>query len=345
MHTNTTRLAVTALALGAVAPLSASSPSAVQEHELRRRQPLEVREDRVTSSPLARGILPADTSFVVHVDLQGLMRSVWWKSVEEATGIMDEIADDDDFAEMSREFGVDPFKDFLGVTVIGHDEDGDDAVVVIHATDRIDAALDRVRAMDEYRLVAHDGLELECFMEGDDEAVFGAVLGERESTDVRVVVGQNRDRVSKVIRTMLGDANSVADIDGAAVQAQPRKGSYVFVEVGLPFAELLEDTPASRVASKARRFTLDMGQRKDSVFIDAVVESGSDRDARDIADVVNGVRSMVTLSGVLEQIPVGLSEAFEDARAEIDGRSVRMGLSIPIEDLRESLIELQEQYR
>ncbi|MEM9381392.1 MAG: hypothetical protein AAGB93_15670 [Planctomycetota bacterium] len=340
MHIHTTRLAVAALALGAAAPLSAS-----QEHELRRRQPLEVRDDRPASSPLSRGILPADTSFVVHVDLQGLMRSVWWKSVDEATGIMDQIADDDDFAEMRREFGVDPFRDFLGVTVIGHDEDGDDAVVVIHATDRIDAALDRVRQMDEYRLVAHDGLELECWTEGDDESVFGAVLGERESTDVRVVLGQNRDRVSRVIRTMLGDQNSVADVDGTAVQARPRKGSYVFVEVGLPFAELLEDTPASRVASKARRFTLDLGQRKDDVFVDAVVESGSDGDARDIADVVNGVRSMVTLSGVLEQVPVGLSEALEGARAEIDGRSVRMALTIPIEDLRESLVELQEQYR
>lgn len=338
MTTIRTLIAGSALAVGLFAPLASA-----QDFEIRSRAAIEPQRTRAASG-LSREILPRDTAFVVHVDIQGLLGSVWWKTFEEATGLMDEIADDDDFDRMRKEFGVDPFKDLLSVTVIGHDEDGDDAVVVLRTTDRIDKALDMVRAMDGYRTVAHDGLELESFSEGDDGA-FGLVLSRKGSDQRRVVIGQDKGRVAKVVRTMLGEATSLAEVDDAPLRAKPARGSYFYLEVGLPLADLFDDTPASQIASRAKRLTIDVGERSDSVVLAAAVEAGNSDDARQIADVVNGAKSILALSGVLEEAPYALAEAVEDLRAERDGNTVRLSLSMAISEVRESLSEMQERYR
>lgn len=328
-------LSLTGLLLGLLTPLA----PAQDEYVLRGRRPIPVQE--APASTLSRGILPIDTAFVVHVDIQRLFGSTWFKAANDATGVMDEIADDDDFAEIKKEFGIDPFKDILSVTVVGHDEDGDDAVVVLKTTQNVDRALEMARGLDEYRSVAHDGFEMDSWSDGDD-GVFALVFGVRGESDRRIVVGQDRDRVALVARTMLDRSPSIADVDDAHLSARPRAGSIFYLEVGLPLIDLLDETPASNIASKARRFSLDIGESKDSVRLDAEVEAATSDDARAIADVINGARSMIMLSGVLEQMPGTLADAFDDARAELANKTVRLSLSIANRDLLEGLEELRD---
>jgi len=334
-------LATAALSLGSFTPLTHA-----QDQILSGRRAIQPEQERRSDSTLSRDILPVDTGFVVHIDVQGLLGSVWWKTVNDSLGLMDEIAGDDDFDEFREEFGIDPFKDLLSVTVIGHDQDGDDAVVILRTTAKIDKALAKVREMDQYRLVAHDGLELETWTDDDDDdAVHALVLGRPDSNQRRIVIGQSPDRVVKVARTMLGEAQSLADVDQPAVLAKPRKGSYFYLEVGLPPGELLEGTPASKIASKARRFSVDLGEKGDNVYLHAMVATETEDDAHDVADVINGARSMIALSGILEQIPGAFADVLDDARDRVEGSSVRLSLSIAMADLREGLAELQETYR
>ena len=75
-------LATAALSLGSFSPLTHA-----QDQILSGRRAIQPEQERHSESMLSRDILPADTGFVVHIDVQGLLGSVWWKTVNDSIGV------------------------------------------------------------------------------------------------------------------------------------------------------------------------------------------------------------------------------------------------------------------
>jgi len=298
--------------------------------------------------PLPRRAMPADTAFVLHVDPQVFLASAWWSAFGELPEVVQALRDSDELRMAREQFGLDPFRDLLSVTVFGRDSKGGGGVVLVRTTDAADRAIEMVRAVDEHSSVESENLQLDFWGDATDGLVgsFHATpAGERVA-----ILGRTVADVTGVIRAADGVAPRLADVAAPAIAATPRQGTFFYLEVGLPVPALLEsfdvELPGgdrvARLANGVQRLRIELGEAAGGdVFLELRVSTKDRRDARRIADAINGARAFISNFGLLEQLPFAAQDLYEGLIAEVEGNDVRLGLEIPPRDLTFMLQELR----
>lgn len=303
---------------------------------------------------LAQGLgpehLPADTAFVVHVDLEqisnlvGLDRLLEDFIEEEGEQVRDVLR------HVRRDWGFDPLRDIHSVTVFGPDVDVDDHHFIVVTSDRLDGVVDALR--DHRALVAseRDGIR---FHRLSAEGLFDALDVEERDVDSEdsaamsvheidrdhraIVVAERLADIAKPTRVLQGDARSLADARDPRLRFRPARGTLAYAEI-TSFEEFLDRSPASRVADKVRRVAVELSAEQDLLRLRATADTESKRDAQDVAAIVNGLRGLLSLSGMAEELPEIVRDLSADARVGADGKQVVVRVSVPIDALR-SLIE------
>jgi hypothetical protein len=283
--------------------------------------------------PLPRRALPADTAFVLHFDARTFLASSWWQALQSS----------EELRMVREQFGVDPFKDLLSVTVLGRDDKGDGAAVLVRTTDKADGVLEMLRGVDGYATVDEDGLSLERWGQEDD-GVFASLFATPNGDRVAILAKTPKD-VVRVVQAAEGGAPRLAEATRPAIDASPRPGAFWYVEVGLPFGELLADTPVATVANGVERLTIELGEHDGKIFIELKARAKDRNVARRIADVINGARALVSNFGLMEQMPFAVQDLYDGLIAEVQGNDVRIGLDMPGRDLVYMLEELKTELR
>ena len=75
------------------------------------------------------------------------------------------------------------------------------------------------------------------------------------------------------------------------------------------------------------------------VDIRLTARTASREDARDVEDLVDGLRSLLSLAGDMTEVPEAVRGLLNGIRAESDGDRVTVRLSIPFRELRRLLEE------
>lgn len=297
--------------------------------------------------PLPRRALPADTAFVLHFDARTFLASSWWQALGDMPEVVQALQSSEELRMVRDQFGVDPFRDLLSVTVFGRDDKGDGAAVLVRTTDKADGVLEMLRGVDVHGTVEQGGVAIDRWGDagaGESDAVYGSFFSTPNGDRV-AILGKTSDDVVRVVRAAEGEAPRLAEAPQPAIDATPRAGAFCYVEVGLPFGKLLAGTPAATFANGVERLTVELGEHDGKIFIELKARAKDRNVARRIADVVNGARALVSNFGLMEQMPFAVQDLYDGLIAEVQGNDVRIGLDIPARDLVYMLGELKSELR
>ncbi len=291
--------------------------------------------------PLPRRALPADTKFVLHFDAQAFQRSAWWEAASQSSELLSALEDSDELRALREQLGVDPLRDLLSVTVLGRDERGADATVLLRTTDVADSALESLRELPVYSALQHRGVDVERWGDAEGEGALFAANFATPNGDRVAILGRDPEHVTRVVHAADGVAPRLTDSNQPAVDAAPSSGAVLYLEVGLPFERLLEDTPAALAGRYAQRLTVELGERDGRAFFEARVRTKDRNDARKLADLISGARALAGNLGLIEQLPLPLQDLYDGLIAEVRGGDVRLGMELPRKDLLYLMRELQ----
>lgn len=316
---------ITALALACLAQESESKPQ------------------DLAAIPLPRRALPADTAFVLHFDARAFLASAWWRALGDMPELSEALANSDELRMVREQLGLDPFEDLLSITVLGRDDKGDGAAVLVRTTDAADGVVEQLRGADVHGALEHAGLPLDRW--GDDTDGVYASYHATPNGDRVAILGRTAGDVARVVKAADGELPRLADAPRPAIDAAPRAGTFLYVEVGLPLGGLLGDSPVALVANNIERTTLELGERDGKVFAEMKVRA-KDRDAaRRVADIVNGARAFLSNLGLVEQLPLPVQDLYDGLVAEVSGSDVRFGLAMSPRDIEYLLDELRTELR
>lgn len=280
-------------------------------------------------------IVPARTPFLVHVDVEGLLGC----TLAETLLSMEEVRDDMDLDQIRRELGIDPLEDVLSVTAFSSGPQFAEAgAVVVRTTDALEGAIERFRAEGELR----EGRLGDLTVYGLED---GMAYVHRAGDERLVVISDDEDELARAIDVVRGDAPSIATSGSASLRPEPKPGAFVLVEVGEAMTALLEDhgEPASRLGKLARRFSLQVGERGgDTLFVDAELEASDLQGAQDVANILNGLKSLVSLAAGHEDVPQLALDVLNDIRIEAAGTLVRLSIEMDSHALADELSALED---
>lgn len=300
-----------------------------------------------------RSLVPADASFVVHVDLQRVF------SVLGLDDLMDTL-EDRDARELSDVLGrvedrlrFNPREDIRSVTVFGRDLNGRTPGVVFITTDALDDAL---AALEEDGVVSTDrqgGLRFQI-ISGRGLVEFlrveGADVGDNDSLAIfvkelrgnrrAVLVGERPDDILGAARVFEDQDLSLAGRRDTNLELRASSGSIVYVEATNSMEELLGESPASMLADKVRGLAVDVSEEQDNLRVQLTVATSSARDARDVESIIVGLRGLISLAEGLEDLddlPEIARGILNELDADADGNRVTVSVALPLAELRRAL--------
>lgn len=310
-----------------------------------------------------RDLVPADSKFVFAFDLQAtldllgrdLIRDgIVRRARAEAGGHLKDNWDE----VFVQEWGFDPFVDLKGFMLFGDKGPHDGATVAVITTSRIDATLERLRDVGALEASEQGGVEVMQIVPGKVLSLFGMAeemedadkpvgclyvhrFGGRNGTGRALVLGEKSDAVRRAAKAMR-EGDTLGKGQGRLATSM-REGDLMYVDVDAAMADLLGDNPASKLTSKARRLTIQVGQNDDSLTLRAVVVTAEEKDARQIAALVNGLKALLALADPSEEMPQPAYDALMDAQAKADGNTVSLEVSVPKSLLDEARREIRRE--
>lgn len=292
-------------------------------------------------------LLPADTTFVAHVDVARLLDLIGVEALLRHAG--DDAREVTDALErVERQWGFDFLRDIRSVTVFGSELMDRAPQVMLVTTARLDGVIDALRDDRGLRSVRSSGLEFhrldpaglvralgieDAEVEGDAD---GPVIYVQRLDDDRraVLIGERAESVAGAARVLAGEAPSLGR--DARLGLRATQGSIAYVEVATDFEGLMERTPASTIAGKVRRVAAELSEDDGALTLELAADTDSARDARDVAAVIDGLRGLVSLAGAAaEDIPELARDVIASARAQARDERVTLRLSASLRELRE----------
>ena len=281
-----------------------------------------------------------DARWVVHLDVQAIVGSTLFKMALAAAEAENEV-DWGDLDELRREFGIDPFKDALSVTLWGTGKSERQAVVLVETTSAIDALLPRLTEVPGYRPVQVGAYAVHSFDgEGHGERAFGYVHERTGSGRRTIVLAHDKDMLVRGIDVVLGHAPNLAQATNPGLRVTPEPGSFVLVAADR-IHELAHMDPTSQVARLARSLVLEVGEDRETVFARLAIEAEDAEKARQLTDVLRGAMALATLFTANENVPPGLADLVHAVRFDANGTVVRADFRYNARDLIEDLKELE----
>lgn len=310
-----------------------------------------------------RDLVPADSKFVFAFDLQAALDLIGRDLIRE--GIVRKISSEADGrlkadwdAIFVKEWGFDPFTDLRGFMLFGDKGPHDGATVAVITSARIDGILERLRDLGALEASESGGIETLQIVPGKVLSLFGMAeemedaekpigclyvhrFGGRNDGGRALVLGEKSDSVLRAAKAMRA-GDTVGKSQGK-LAASMRGGDFVYVDVDAKLAELLGDNPASKLTSKARHLTIQVGHRDGELSVRATVVTAEEKDARQVAALVNGLKALLALAEPGDDIPKPAYDALMSAQAKADGNSVIFEVDVPEELLDEVRREVQRE--
>jgi len=298
--------------------------------------------------------LPAETTVLVHLDVRGLLDFTGLASRvrREYEGALRELGregrEGERLVDLIEGFGLDPTRDLHGVTVYGN-ESRETFAVMLTVSDRFDRVMDwmrdervaRERERDDVRFMSVDLADLGAALGAEDvdpgQEVFAFAV-RRDDDRRRILIAESTSDLLRAARAWDGRGRTAADEERILARS-PRRGTLVHAEIATSFAELVKDTPASGVASRLQRITASVSQDDGDLRLEVDLHTGSDKDAEAIAAVLNGLKGLLHMVDLDQDVPEEVLEAVRRMRADVDDRRVELRLTLPGDLVRDAIRE------
>jgi hypothetical protein len=275
--------------------------------------------------------VPADTPFLVHLDLEGLLSSTIGKIILEEMG--DELLSESGLSEIEDELGINPLKDIKSITVFSSGGSMEHGVALVRCTAQIEKAFERLHEEEEVRIFEEGGYKLHAI---DDAVTYLAKDGDERI----LLLSDDVSQVVKAAAVLHGEGKNLANNERSSLKVSPMNGAFLFLEVGGALEEMMDDGPASILGKMAKSFSLQVGEDDGDLVIRAEIETENEVDAGKVSSVLQGFQALATMVG--EEIPSFARDLIGSISLRTRGNRVRGQLSVPVKGLLEMLEGLED---
>lgn len=259
---------------------------------------LSITAGTVLAGPLDKRVVPADVTWVLHVDVEAATSSTLGKFILAHR----DQADLSDLAELKTKLGVDPTTDVRGLTVFGQLDEGEDAVLLIYSTDAFDGVLEKMTTENRVTREDVEGYALLTW-EDEGEAHVGYIRPGPTPDSRLVYVSSHRDRLLTALRTLDRKGPSVAD-GNSVLKASPGAGSFIFIDApeisgalekakqhGLG-AEKNHGAEHMALLEKVRGVNVDLGESAQKLYASVTITSDTPENALNMVQTVQGFAAL-----------------------------------------------------
>ena len=146
--------------------------------------------------------VPAETPFLVHLDLEGLLDSTIGKIILEEAG--DELLSESGLKEIEEELGINPLEDIKSITVFSTGGSLEHGVALVRCTARIEKAFERLHEEEDVRTFEQGGFKLHAI---DDAVAYLA----KDGNERIVLLSDDVSQIVKAAAVLHGEAENLAD--------------------------------------------------------------------------------------------------------------------------------------
>lgn len=286
-----------------------------------------------SAGPLMTERVLPDATWVVHIDIEAIVGSNFGRMMLDGPiggEIRAELAED-----AMEELGIDPLKDLRAVTIFGHGEVEEQAVVVISATDAIDVPLSKLPTIVEGYSEIREGNRVVHSWDDDGRKMYvyaspGKAPGERV-----VLFSGNIDELK---RGMVRFEAAGADVAPVIERKRPQAGSFFYFSADeIPNLIEDEDEPASAFLRYAQGITIDAGEHGNELSVDARVSTAGAEESNTMLQVVQGMMALGRIAASSEPDLQPLLKLADGFRAGTDGAALNLSVRIDSAALQQAL--------
>lgn len=316
----------------------------------------------LSAQDLTADLLPPDTSFVATFDIAKIVDLIGGDELLAHMNEHDAQQANEMLSRVREELGFDLLHDVCSVTVFGGELPPQEPGIVIVTTDAIDDAIEALTESGGVHAEKRDGIEFltldatgvaRALGFGDVEVDGGqhvvAFVHPLASGRRAVVVGESESGISDAARALAGKGKGKGKSSGkgerAALELDPSPGTIVYFEIAGALDELVEETPASKLAGQIEGMVAELSEQDGDLTMRLQAHVESERVAKDVAAVVDGLRGLLSLADVGDEVPASVRRAFMSAETEVDDESVSVRISLPMVEVRKMVDDGIEVHR
>ena len=243
------------------------------------------------AGPLDPARVPADTTWVMHADLERAATTPLGQwGLEE---IRKDLAGEPVFAELGLSLGAD-LKD---ITLFGWDGEEEGEVVLASMTGAADRVLAYISGRESYERLEHEiGVIHSWTDEADGERVQLFAADVAVGGDRLIYAGQSMDALLRAVRVLKDEGvKSRADAPDARLPVDAADGAFLFF-AATEASPLRENGATSQIAKLADVVTFSAGQQEADGFAHLSVSARTEEEARNISSVLMGLKAIALMA-------------------------------------------------
>lgn len=248
------------------------------------------------ADPYDKTIVPADSVAVVHVNFQGMLQTTFGKLV---VADLKAVGLDEKIDELKSEFGLDPLVDLNSVTVAVKSYAKGDGVMIVRMSTNVNKLRELVRLNEHYAASEHNGSTVHSWIDkkcDPDKRKYCGDITPEGRNETLLVFGENLTRVHEAMDVIAGTKRSLNGVKEGVLAIEPAEGANVFIVA----TDLQAMPEAERQNKKMLKLTesivVNMGEKKDSSFVDIDLTAKSAGDAQSMRAIVEGMLALVAFS-------------------------------------------------
>ncbi len=266
---------------------------------------------------LQRNIIPADATWVVHIDLERFFSGRFYNRMAGQEG-WDKIEKQN--ARFVKKYRIDLMKDITAVTIFGKDKDEDMTVACLHGRFNREYLLGLLELEESHREIAHGTFTIHNW----DREEYGAFAG-----DNMALLGKNESALKEALDVISGKAANITRSEASGLIGRIPEDSFL-TAFAHNFSALTKGPKMPRLFKKAETAMLHVSEKGKDMMFGAEMSTVSPEDADNIEQIIRGLMALVDMHR--EDIPAGVRIP-EDIKITRSGKIIRMEISYPSEDL------------
>ncbi len=266
---------------------------------------------------LQKNIIPADATWVVHIDVERIFSSRFYTRIAGQEG-WDKIEKQN--ARFVKKFKINLLEDITAVTVFGKGKDEDTTVACLYGKFNREYLLGLLEMEDSHQEIAHGKFTIHNW----DDREYGAFAGDR-----MVLLGKNESALKESLDVISGEADDITKSRSAALFGSVPTDSLL-AGIAHNLSSLTTGPKMPRLFRKAESAMFHVSEKGKDMLFGAEMSTASPEDADNIEQIIKGLMALVDMHR--EDVPEGVHVP-EDIKITKSGNNIRMEMSYPTEDL------------
>ncbi len=285
---------------------------------------------------LEPALVDARARVLVHVDVAALTR----------TRLFDLLADDPDvdvadaLSEFEEEIGLDPLHDVRSLTVYSNDVEKEHWVALLRTNENLDAAVARLEGRRGY-VQTRTGDKTIHSLHEDGQEWHGHMYRSEQGGERLFVITESIEVLVEAIRVVDGERQNLLRAEEPGVQHAPSPGAVLFVSADRGLGDL-GDFATSEVSRLVRGVLFECGESEGTLFANLRLTAATEKDAKDIHDVIQGGLAMASLIAGREDETRVIDDLVDALDVRREGTAVIFAFRYSSQALYDGLVGLRD---